>query len=240
MREPSSDSRRSSGSVGSDGSDGDRAHGAPAADEARLIASLLRGDEAAFMRLVKQYQAAMVRLAQVYVRDRAVAEEVAQDAWVAVLKSLRQFEGRSSFKTWLFHILVNAARTRSQRERRSVPFSALASDADGSLDDEPSVAPGRFRPAGEPSAGGWITLPQPWDDLPEASADSRETRERIAAAIERLPANQQSVIRLRDIEGYSADDVCQMLGISDGNQRVLLHRARSRVRQALESYFAED
>lgn len=222
------------------GSDGDGARDAPTADEARLIASLLRGDEAAFMRLVEQYQAAMVRLAQVYVRDRAVAEEVAQDAWVAVLKHLRQFEGRSSFKTWLFRILVNAARTRSQRERRSVPFSALALDADSPLDAEPSVAPERFRPAGEPYAGGWITLPQPWDDLPEASADSRETRERIVAAIERLPANQQSVIRLRDIEGYSADDVSQMLGVSEGNQRVLLHRARSRVRQALESYFAED
>lgn len=222
------------------GSDGADAHSASATDEARLIASLLRGDEAAFMRLVEQYQAAMVRLAQVYVRDRAVAEEVAQDAWVAVLKSLRQFEGRSSFKTWLFHILVNAARTRSQRERRSVPFSALAPDDEGLLGDEPSVAPERFRPADAPYAGGWIAFPQPWDALPEASADNRETRERIAAAIERLPASQQSVIRLRDIEGYSADDVCQMLDISEGNQRVLLHRARSRVRQALESYFAED
>lgn len=225
-------------------SDADGARDAPAAnsaaDEARLIASLLKGDEAVFMRLVEQYQAAMVRLAQVYVRDRAVAEEVAQDAWVAVLRSLRQFEGRSSFKTWLFHILVNAARTRSQRERRSVPFSALAPDADSPLDEEPSVAPERFRSGGDPYAGGWITLPQPWDDLPEASADSREIRERIAAAIERLPASQQSVIRLRDIEGYSAEDVCQMLGVSEGNQRVLLHRARSRVRQALESYFAKD
>ncbi len=222
------------------GSDGADAHSASATDEARLIASLLRGDEAAFMRLVEQYQVAMVRLAQVYVRDRAVAEEVAQDAWVAVLKSLRQFEGRSSFKTWLFHILVNAARTRSQRERRSVPFSALAPDDGGLLGDEPSVAPERFRPADTPYAGGWVAFPQPWDALPEVSADNRETRERIAAAIERLPASQQSVIRLRDIEGYSADEVCQMLDISEGNQRVLLHRARSRVRQALESYFAED
>lgn len=222
------------------GSDGADAHSASATDEARLIASLLRGDEAAFMRLVEQYQVAMVRLAQVYVRDRAVAEEVAQDAWVAVLKSLRQFEGRSSFKTWLFHILVNAARTRSQRERRSMPFSALAPDDGGLLGDEPSVAPERFRPADTPYAGGWVAFPQPWDALPEVSADNRETRERIAAAIERLPASQQSVIRLRDIEGYSADEVCQMLDISEGNQRVLLHRARSRVRQALESYFAED
>jgi RNA polymerase sigma-70 factor (ECF subfamily) len=227
--------------VVSDRSDG---HASARTADAALVASLLSGDEATFMRLVERYQVAMVRLAQVYVRDRAVAEEVAQDAWLAALKALPRFEGRSSFKTWLFHILVNAARTRAQRERRSVPFSALTGADDALADDQPSVAPERFHPDGQPYAGGWITFPQRWDHLleasPEASVANHETRERLLAAIERLPSSQQSVIRLRDIEGYPAEEVCQLLGLSEANQRVLLHRARSRVRQALEAYFAED
>lgn len=227
--------------MASDRSDG---HTSARTADATLVASLLGGDEATFMRLVERYQAAMVRLAQVYVRDRAVAEEVAQDAWLAALKALPRFEGRSSFKTWLFHILVNAARTRAQRERRSVPFSALTGADDALADDQPSVVPERFYPDGQPYAGGWITFPQRWDHPPEASPEasvaSHETRERLLAAIERLPSSQQSVIRLRDIEGYPAEEVCQLLGLSESNQRVLLHRARSRVRRALEAYFAED
>ncbi|HZC06855.1 MAG TPA: sigma-70 family RNA polymerase sigma factor [Ktedonobacterales bacterium] len=209
-------------------------------DDRSLVASLLEGDEVVFMRLVEQYQAALVRLAQVYVRDPAVAEEIVQETWLSVLRNLDRFEGRSSFKTWLFHILVNGAKSRGERERRSIPFSALANDDDDASDDEPSVAPERFRPDGDPYAGGWITIPQRWEFHPEASVDSQETRERIIAAIERLPANQRSVIRLRDVEGYAADDVCQILGVSEANQRVLLHRARARVRQALEAYFTED
>ncbi|HET9109982.1 MAG TPA: sigma-70 family RNA polymerase sigma factor [Ktedonobacterales bacterium] len=209
-------------------------------DERSLIASLRSGDEAVFMRLVEQYQAALVRLALVYVRDPAVAEEVAQETWLSVLKNLNQFEGRSSFKTWLFHILVNGAKSRSQRERRSVPFSALAEPDDESTDSQPSVPPERFRPEGDPYAGGWATIPQRWDQVPEANVASRETLDRIMAAIARLPVTQQSVIRLRDVEGYASEDVCQILGVSEANQRVLLHRARSRVRQALEAYFTED
>ncbi len=212
----------------------------PRQDERRLIASLLSGDEDAFMRLVEQYQAAMLRLAQMYVGDRAVAEEVTQEAWLSALKNLDRFEGRSSFKTWLFHILVNGAKSRSLRERRSIPFSALADSDAADSDDAPSVAPERFRPAGDTYAGGWLAFPQSWAHLPEAHVASHETRERILAAIERLPITQQSVIRLRDIEGYSAEDVCQMLRVSEANQRVLLHRARARVRQALEAYFAEE
>lgn len=208
-------------------------------DERSLVAHLRGGDEAVFMRLVEQYQPAMVRLARVYVHDAATAEEVAQETWLSVLKNLDHFEGRSSFKTWLFHILVNAAKSRSQRERRSVPFSALAAPEDDA-ESEPSVPPERFRPEGDPYAGGWVTIPQRWDQVPEANVASQETRERIMEAIERLPANQQSVIRLRDVDGYPAEDVCQILGVSEANQRVLLHRARSRVRQALEAYFTED
>jgi len=219
---------------------------APARDdnrEAALIASLRRGDEAAFMRLVERYQPAMLRLARVYTGDQAVAEEVTQETWLSVLKHLDQFEGRSSFKTWLFHILVNGAKRRGLRERRSVPFSALASVDeldDNGPDDGPSVAPERFRAEGVERAGGWVSFPQSWEHIPEAHLASRETRERIMAAIERLPVNQRSVIRLRDVEGYGADDVCAILEISEANQRVLLHRARSRVRQALESYFADE
>jgi RNA polymerase sigma-70 factor, ECF subfamily len=214
--------------------------GDPRQDERLLVASLLSGDEDAFMRLVEQYQTAMVRLAQMYVGDQAVAEEVTQEAWLSALKNLARFEGRSSFKTWLFHILVNGAKSRSLRERRSIPFSALADPDAADSDDEPSVAPERFHPAGDTYAGGWLAFPQSWAHLPEARVASHETRERILAAIERLPITQQSVIRLRDIEGYSAEDVCQMLGVSEANQRVLLHRARARVRQALEAYFAEE
>lgn len=208
--------------------------------EAQLIASLRRGDEAAFMRLVERYQAAMVRLAQTYTGDRAVAEEVAQEAWLAAPTHLDQFAGRSSFKTWLFHILVNGAKARGQRERRTVPFSALESDeeSDG-VAGEPSVAPERFIAEGE-RAGGWLAFPQSWEQVPEAQLDSRETRERILAAIEALPVNQRRVIRLRDMEGYPAGEVCDILGVSEANQRVLLHRARSRVRQALEAYFAQE
>lgn len=208
-------------------------------DEARLIAALRRGDEAAFMRLVEQYQAEMVRLAKVYVGDLAVAQEVAQETWLSVLKHLDQFQARSSFKTWLFHILVNGARTRSQRERRSVPFSAL-SEADGASDDEPSVAPERFYGEDGRYPGGWVAFPQNWEHVPEARVVSQETRACLLAAIERLPMSQRSVIRLRDVEGYSADEVCDLLGIGAANQRVLLHRARSRVRQALEAHFTEE
>jgi RNA polymerase sigma-70 factor (ECF subfamily) len=195
------------------------------------------GDEATFMRLVERYQAEMTRLAQVYTGDRDVAEEVVQEAWLAALKHLDQFQGRSSFKTWLFHILVNAAKARGQREARSVPFSALESDAedDGASDGEPSVAPQRFA-----QDGSWLTPPHSWEHVPEAHLAARETHERILAAIARLPENQRSVIRLRDVEGYSSEDARAILGISEANQRVLLHRARSRVRQALEAYFAEE
>lgn len=212
-----------------------------ASDEARLIASLRRGDEAAFMALVERYQAAMTRLAQSYTGDRAVAEEVAQEAWVSALTHLDQFAGRSSFKTWLFHILVNGARARAQRERRSVPFSALETSADaGDGPEGPSVAPERFGLEGSDHPNGWLNLPQSWEHVPEAHLASRETRERILAAIETLPTNQRSVIRLRDVEGYPAGEVCAILGVSEANQRVLLHRARSRVRQALEAYLAEE
>jgi RNA polymerase sigma-70 factor, ECF subfamily len=208
--------------------------GASAAD-LELVARLLDGDEDAFASLVRRHHAAMVGVAMAYVGgDRAVAEEVAQDAWVGMLGQLGRFEGRSSLRTWLFRILVNTAKTRGQRERRSVPFSALAGP-----EDEPAVPPERFEPPGARWAGHWATPPRDWGELPEQRLESKETAAVVQRAIEELPGGQRAVITLRDVEGWASAEVCQLLGISEGNQRVLLHRARSRVRRALERYLEE-
>jgi len=209
----------------------------PPGDDARLVEALRRGDEAAFLTLVQQHQAALLRLAQVYVSSRASAEEVVQETWLGLLQGLARFEGRSSLRTWLFHILINRARTRGKREGRSVPFSELWRFEDEP--DEPSVDPSRFRPAEERWAGHWVSFPQRWDGLPEQRLLAKEIQERIAAAVRKLSPAQQTVIVLRDIEGWSTPEVCNVLGVSETHQRVLLHRARARVRQALETYLAE-
>jgi RNA polymerase sigma-70 factor, ECF subfamily len=201
--------------------------------EEELVAALRAGDEGAFAALVDRYHASLVRLARMYVRDRAVAEEVAQETWLAVLNGIDRFEARSSLKTWLFRILSNRAKTRGQREARSVPFSSIGDP------DEPAVDPDRFRPEGEQYAGGWKQFPQPWEGDPEERLLAGEARALILRTIEQLPANQRAVITLRDIEGFDADDVCNVLELSDTNQRVLLHRARARVRRALEHYLGE-
>ncbi len=196
------------------------------ADDRRLVAALLAGDERAFRELVDLYHAALVRTARGYVRDLAVAEEVAQETWLAVLTGLERFEGRSSLKTWIFRILTNRALTRATRERRSTPFSAIPSDGT-------AVDPDRF------TAGAWSEPPQPWSDMPSELLLAAETRERLLEAIDSLPDAQRLVITLRDIEGFDAAETCDLLQISDGNQRVLLHRARSRVRELLEPYLQE-
>ena len=204
-------------------------------DETRLLEALRRGDEAAFASLLRTYQSTLVRLAMIYVRNRAVAEEVVQDTWLGVIHGIGRFEGRSSLKTWIFRILANIAKTRAEREGRSVPFSALAREAEG--DGEPSVAPERFLDAGhERWAGHWASSPARWDTIPEERLHAKETLSVMQAAIETLPPGQRAVITLRDIEGWSAEDVCGLLELSEGNQRVLLHRARSKVRAALESH----
>jgi RNA polymerase sigma-70 factor (ECF subfamily) len=208
-----------------------RADDAMPADETALIAALRRGDEVAFMTLVERYHPSLIRLAQLYVKDRTVAEEVAQEAWLGVLKGLDTFEGRSSLKTWIFRIVTNIAKTRGQREGRSVAFSTLG-DA-GAESDGPAVDPDRFQPAGH-----WITPPPDWGEAPEERILRREARDQIQAAIAALPPNQREVITLRDVEGWPAAEVCNALGISETNQRVLLHRARSRVRRTVEEYFA--
>ena len=168
----------------------------------------------------------MRRFALSIVGNPAVADEVVQEAWLGVLRGLDGFEGRASLKTWIFRIVGNTAKTRSERESRSIPFSAFADEA---AREEPSVAPSRFHNPQFP--GGWTTFPEPWDHL-----EARETRGVIADAIEQLPQAQRLVISLRDVEGWSAEEVCNVLELSESNQRVLLHRGRSRVRAALERH----
>lgn len=203
--------------------------------ELRLIEALRGGDESAFALLLDQYHTSLVRLACIYVSSRAVAEEVAQETWLGVLQGLDRFEGRSSLKTWIFRILTNRAKTRGQREARSIPFSDWASPEMEA--DEPSVDPSRFRPPDDPEwPGHWAVGPASWDDIPEQHFLSQETQAHILAAIATLPPNQREVMTLRDIEGWSSAEVCAVLAISEANQRVLLHRARSKVRQALETY----
>lgn len=208
------------------------------ADELLLIEQLRGGNEAAFVSLVDRYAPTMLRLAMIYVRVWAVAEEVVQEAWVGILEGLQRFEGRSSLKTWMFRILTNCAITRAQREGRSIPFSSLP-DQDTNL-AEPAVDPDRFLPADQQWAGHWVSFPSNWHEMPEERLLSQETLACLEQAIEALPHSQSEIIVLRDIEGWTSEETCRFLSISEVNQRVLLHRARSKVRGALEKYFEEE
>jgi RNA polymerase sigma-70 factor, ECF subfamily len=201
--------------------------------DAQLVAALRAGDEEAFRALVRDWHSSLLRVAQIFVPTRALGEEVVQETWLRVLGALDRFEGRSSLKTWVFRILVNTAKTRAQREGRLIPFSSLH---DPSRVPEAAVEPERFLPDGhERFPGGWSAPPRP---LPEENLIAAETRREIATAIDALPANQRAVISLRDVEGWSSDEVRNALDISEVNQRVLLHRARAKVRSALEDYLA--
>jgi RNA polymerase sigma-70 factor (ECF subfamily) len=201
--------------------------------ERDLCAALRRRDEGAFESLVARYHASLRRLARSYVRTSAVADEVVQETWLAVIRGIDSFEERSSLKTWIFRILANTAKTRAERENRTVPLSALPP---GDIDaDEPAVDPSRFfdqQHARWP--GHWASPPARWDELPEEHLSGREMLDALKDAIVQLPVKQRRVIVLRDIEGWEADEVCELLHLSEANQRVLLHRARSKVRQALE------
>ena len=209
------------------------AHAAPTGD-AVLVAALRRGDEAAFLELVGRYQALMLRVARGYVRDPRAAEDVVQETWLAVLEGVDRFEARASLKTWMFRILVKRAITRAGKDRRQVPFSALADPGD---DDGPTVAAERFLGPDAPRwAGHWASEPSSWAGVPDDRLLSRETLEHVCAAIDRLPERQRDVIVLRDIGGFDAEEACSALDLSEGNQRVLLHRARAKVRQELEDY----
>jgi RNA polymerase sigma-70 factor (ECF subfamily) len=208
-------------------------------DDVQLIDALKRRDEAAFVALVERYQGPLFRLALVHTGSRAVAEEIVQDTWLGVLKGLETFEGRSSFRTWLFRILVNRARTHAEREGRTIPFSALAAAESGG--DEPAVPADRFLDAAHPEwPFHWASPPVSWGGSPEAQLLSRETLDVIERAIAELPPAQRTVITLRDVDGCSAEEACNVLEISETNQRVLLHRARSRVRAVLERHLDAD
>ena len=207
-------------------------------DALHLIEMLRNGNEDAFIFLIDRYRTTMLRLAMIYVPEHAVAEEVVHEAWLGVLQGLNRFDGRSSLKTWIFRILTNCAKTRALRERHSVPFSSL-SDLEVNF-DEPTVDPDRFLPSDSQLPGQWASLPAAWDEIPEKRLLSKETYACIMSATDALPPSQRTVITLHDIEGWASEDICNVLGITDKNQRVLLHRARSKVRRALEQYFDEN
>ncbi len=212
----------------------------PSREELDLIQALRAGDEDAFATLVKRYNPSLLRVALMYVHDRSVAEEVVQDTWVGVLRGIDTFEPRASLKTWMFRILVNRAKTSVQREVRSIPFSATWDAL--SEPGEPALDPDRFlaSDSAHAPAGWWASPPRDWGASPEDALLAAETRGYLNRAIAGLPPTQQEVITLRDIEGLAASEVCNILGISEINQRVLLHRARAKVRQALERYFAQE
>ncbi len=178
----------------------------------------------AFVSLVERYQEQMLRLAASFVPSRAVAEEVVQDTWLAALRGLEAFEGRSSLKTWLFRILVNRARTTGSKEQRSVPVA----------DPEPAVDPSRFD-----GSGGWADPPEHWIEAAEGRIEAGKLADRVRGWLGELPARQREVVLLRDIEGMSSEEVCAVLALTEGNQRVLLHRGRSRLRQLFEDEFRE-
>ena len=208
------------------------------ADDLRLVKALQSGNESAFTSLVNMYHSSMLRLAMIFVPSEAIAEEVVQETWMGVLQGLDRFEGRSSLKTWIFRILTNRAKTRAQREGRSVPFSSLFEFT--SELHESGIEPERFQGPDQPLPGIWVSFPRSWDEIPEERILSQETMERIQEAIDTLPIGQREVITLRDIDGCTSEEACDLLGVSEANQRVLLHRARCKVRRALERYFEEE
>ena len=202
-------------------------------DDDALVKALVMRDQDAFAFLLDRYHASLMRLALQYVATRAVAEEVVQETWLAVLQGIDRFEQRSSLKTWLFRILVNIARTHGVKENRSIPFATTAM-----FDEDPAVDPRRFR-RGLRQRGAWKRPPHPWSE-PEQHAVDTETLATVRSAIDRLPPAQREVITMRDLLGWSAAEVCDALEVSDSNQRVLLHRARSKVRASLEQHYDED
>jgi RNA polymerase sigma-70 factor (ECF subfamily) len=211
-------------------------------DDARLIDALRRGDETVFGDLIDRYGPTLLSVATRYVGSRAVAEEVVQDTWVGLLRGIDEFEGRSSLKTWLFRILVNTAMSRSRRERRCMPFSSLGAGAGAGpgagpdhAEGDTAVDPERFIDAADHRwRGGWAAAPSDWATIPEERLLSAELLQHVSEAIDTLPERQRQVIVLRDVEGWSSGEVREWLELSEANQRVLLHRARSKVRAALE------
>ena len=204
--------------------------GVPGSADAARLAALRAGDERAFAELVDELSPRMLRLARVHLAAAAVAEEAVQEAWIVVLRSLDRFEGRSTLSTWIFGIVVNVARARGRLESRSRPFSSL------STDEGPVIDPDRFLPADhERWPGHWAIAPAPW---PEDALDTAEAVQVIRDAVAALPETQREVITLRDVIGCTPEETCNTLGLTDTNHRVLLHRARTKVRAALEAAFS--
>ena len=202
-------------------------------DEQHLLTRLRKGDEGAFDELVNKHHGAMIRMVMGYVADREVAEEVVQDTWMAVIESLDRFEGRSSLRTWIFGILIHKAKDRGVREKRHTTFSAFESHDD---DNNEAVDPSRFQQTGE-WAGHWAFPPHPWDDqTPEKLLASQQAVNAMNRAIEALPPTLKAVLILRDVEGVEVKEVCELLTITESNLYVRLHRARERVRVAVETY----
>jgi RNA polymerase sigma-70 factor (ECF subfamily) len=208
--------------------------------ETALLAALRCGDEDAFSALVDAYGAAMHRVALTFVRSSAVADEVVQEAWVGALRGLDRFEGRSALKTWLLRIVANIARTHAVREARAVPFSSLELAGEAGSEYEPALPTDRFQGPDQQHPQRWVSFPTPWSTEPDSALLSAETRKLIADTIGCLPDGQRIVISLRDVEGWDSAEVCSVLELSETNQRVLLHRARSKVRAALEGYLTTE
>jgi RNA polymerase sigma-70 factor (ECF subfamily) len=210
----------------------------PGSGDAVLVARLRAGDEEAFAGLVDGWAGWMLRLARHHVSSPGVAEEVVQDTWLAVLEGLATFRGEASLRTWVFRILLNQAKRRGVRDSRTIPFASL-----GAQDAGPSVDPANFQGADETHPGGWRRFPEEWPEqwaerCPEQVAQAREMRDVVTAALAELPARQRTVVALRDLDGHTSEEVCELLGVSSGNQRVLLHRGRAVVRAHVERYYA--
>jgi RNA polymerase sigma-70 factor (ECF subfamily) len=205
-------------------------------DEERLLTRLRQGDEEAFCTLVRRHTPSMTRVAMAFVARRAVADEVVQETWLNVVRSLDAFEARSSLRTWIYAILGNCARRRAEQEQRLVPMSGIA--ADELSGDDVGVGRDRFFESGR-WAGMWSTAVSRWDGLPEERLVSSELRTTLLEAIDALPRMQRAVITLRDVEGWMPEEVCDYLSLADGNQRILLHRARAATRSAVERYVEE-
>jgi RNA polymerase sigma-70 factor, ECF subfamily len=201
--------------------------------DADVLARLRAGDDTAFAELVDRWSPSMLRIARTYVATRQAAEDAVQDAWLGVVRGLAAFEGRSSLRTWVFTILVNQARSRGAREARTVPMSDLGAEGG------PTVDPDRFRGPADPYPDHWTPagIPVQWEGHPEGRALAGEALRLLGTALTALPARQRVVVTLRDVQGLTGDEVCDVLGISAGNQRVLLHRARAALRAQLEDYY---
>lgn len=203
-------------------------------EDAVIVARLRSRDEAMFAALVDAWSPGMVRAARAFVGDEHAAQDVVQETWLGVIRGIAAFQARSSLRTWIYRILVNRAKTRGVRDARTVPVDLMPTGED----HQPTVDPGRFRGADDPYPGHWRSFPPAWPH-PETQVIAAETRRHLAAALSGLPARQRTVVTLRDVNGYTSNEVCDLLEISAANQRVLLHRGRAAMRAALEDYLTK-